>query len=344
MKFVLVGFLAMACASPELFGEFMENHGREYASESEKASRFAIFSENMKFIEETNAKNLSYTLGVTPFADLTFEEFRAQFVGGFVPMSVENTTVFKPNGLLSAVSVDWVTNGAVTPVKNQGKCGSCWTFSTTGVLEGAIFVASNKLVTLSEQELVSCDTGIVGGHGCRGGNPLQALGWVKKNGICSEDEVPYMCMDMASSECSSATCAKKSCTPVLKGGGWLRSGDITEVSSVGTTEGALEAAVSVQPVSVAIEADQPAFQHYTGGVLTGDACGQTLDHAVLAVGFGMDGDQKYWKVKNSWSETWGDGGYIKLARGEQHGYGECGIRHMASVATVKASEAETLVV
>merc|ERR1712046_65795 len=149
----------------------------------------------------------------------------------------------------------------------------------------------------------------------------------KSNGICSETDAPYKCADQDSSECKNAQCTKSSCKAVLNGGGFFSSGDVTGVASVGHTEDALEAAVSGQPVSVAIEADTRVFQMYTGGVLDDAACGQKLDHAVLAVGYGVDGDKKYWKVKNSWSSSWGEEGYIRLARGIESGFGECGIRH-----------------
>jgi len=344
MKSVFACSVAFAAAAPsthsELFESFVTAQGREYGSSEEMDRRFDIFQENIKFIEATNAKKLSYKLGVTAFADMKFEEFRAQYVGGFVTMPVGNATEFKhPAGFVEEAAVDWVAKGAVTPVKNQGHCGSCWTFSTTGALEGAMVVAGRRMVPLSEQELVSCDTGIVGGHGCQGGNPLQALGWVKSNGICGEASDPYECMDQASSSCSSHQCAKSTCSPVLKGGGWFSSGDVSATSSVGTSESDLEAAVTRQPISVAIEADKPAFQLYRGGILSDDACGQTLDHAVLAVGYGVDAGVKYWKVKNSWGPSWGEEGYIRLIRGSSSGYGECGIRHMASFPTVKPAAA-----
>jgi hypothetical protein len=348
-KSILPCVFALATASPlnhaSMFEEFVVTHGRKYPSEEMKDHRFGIFKENMKFIEETNAKQLSYKLGITAFADLTFEEFRAQYVGGFVPMPTDNATKFeKPVGFVEEDSVDWVAKGAVTPVKNQGHCGSCWSFSTTGALEGAMKVAGRELVPLSEQELVSCDFGLLGGHGCSGGNPLQALGWVKSNGICSEDSEPYMCMDQSSKDCTGHKCQKSSCTGVLKGGSLFAPGDVTEASSVGTGETDLEAAVSRQPISVAIEADQQVFQHYKSGVLTDDSCGQTLDHAVLAVGYGTEGSQKYWKVKNSWADSWGEDGYIRLARGISSSYGECGIRHMASFPTVKAATTDNAVI
>merc|ERR1711862_265724 len=142
------------------------------------------------------------------------------------------------------------------------------------------------------------------------------------------------CSDPTSADCTGQTCTKSSCTAVLKAGGLLKAGDVTAYSPVGTGVSDLEAAVARQPISVAIEADQRVFQLYKGGVLTDDACGQQLDHAVLAVGYGVDGDQKYWKVKNSWSEQWGEDGYIRLARGKTEGMGECGIRQMASFPTL----------
>jgi len=344
-----LSFAAVALASPEahvaMFEEFVQTYRREYTSE-EKDRRLEIFKANMQMIEETNAKKLSYTLGVTPYTDLTFEEFRAQFIGGVTPWTAEQkesmTTFEKTED--APDSIDWVEKGAVTPVKNQGHCGSCWTFSATGALEGAMVAAGRKLTPLSEQELVDCDTGMLGGHGCKGGNPAQAFGWVKSNGICGEDSYPYVCMNMTADSCVSSSCATSKCSnPVLAGGSWIKSGDVTAYGMVSQTVGDLEAAVARQPISIAIEADQPVFQHYTSGVLTDDACGQKLDHGVLIVGYGVEkglfGSTEYWKVKNSWGDSWGDKGFIRIARGKSAGYGECGVREMASYPTVKpASE------
>lgn len=344
MQKIALGFsvAATALASNEqsafvgLFEDFIQTYERKYVPE-EKQRRFEIFQENVKFIAETNAKNLSYTLAVNHFTDLTFEEFKAQFVGGVtaVPTEVrQNMTTFeKPLGTVPD-SVDWVAKGAVSSVKNQGKCGSCWTFSATGALEGAMAVAGRKLVDLSQEELVDCDTGLLGGHGCSGGNPAQAFGWVKSHGMCTAADYPYMCMDPTATSCTGATCQKDKCQPVLKAGGWFTKGDVTAYSMVDNSQDALEAAVAQQPVSVAIEADQPVFQHYHSGVLTDTACGSTLDHGVLVVGYGTLDGQKYWNVKNSWATTWGDHGFIKIARGSSAAGGECGIRKMASYPTV----------
>jgi len=338
---LLINFVSVSGDLDEMFELYVSKYNRIYSSADEKMKRFEVFKENMHFIQGTNSKQSSYKLGWTPFTDMSSEEFRSYYLPGFIASTVENTTVFRMEQSSHVLedSIDWTTKGAVSPVKNQGQCGSCWTFSTTGALEGAMVVAGREMVQLSEQELVSCDTGLMGGHGCNGGNPLQAMGWVKKNGICSETSEPYVCMDMNSDECTQHSCAESSCTPVLKAGGWFTSGDVTAASSVGTEESDLEAAVSRQPISVAIEADQPVFQHYTGGVLSDTACGQNLDHAVLAVGYGVDNGQKYWKIKNSWSSAWGEDGYIRIARGLADGYGECGIRHMASFPTVKSADA-----
>merc|ERR550537_597573 len=150
----------------------------------------------------------------------------------------------------------------------------------------------------------------------------QAFGWVAEHGACSEESDSYKCADQDSETCKNSKCSA-SCTKVLQ------PGDVTGHTDVDMTEGALEAAVAQQPVSVAIEADKAVFQHYTGGVLTNDACGSQLDHGVLAVGYGVDKGQKYWKVKNSWGAWWGDGGYIRIAKGAP-GDGECGIRKKAS--------------
>jgi len=393
MRSLVLGSLAAVAAAQAppnkwmLFDGFMKKFDRQYASEFEKGQRFQIFSENVDIIYASNAKNHSYTLGITEHADLTWKEFRAEHLNGFKPSL---TASEQPRGFFSASkdfttpdSIDWGAKGGVTSVKNQGTCGSCWTFSAVGGLEGAMFVAGRPLVDLSMQHILACDTG---GSGCKGGSMPQAFGWVKDNGIPSLKDEPYLCKDGTSSECTGMTCAActvktgetcifGSCTKVNgtvcnkaslihrcecpagqcykqgADGGYgtcgaakpvslvLAAGDVTTYTDVATTEAALEAAVAQQPVSVAIEADQSVFQHYTSGVLTNDACGSNLDHGVLAVGYGVDGTQKYWKVKNSWGETFGEKGYIRIERGAAADGGECGIRKMASFPTVKkASE------
>merc|ERR1712166_329869 len=224
-------------------------------------------------------------------------------------------------------SIDWVDKGAVTPVKDQQRCGSCWAFSATGALEGAVFVATGILESLSEQSLTSCDDQLF--H-CDGGTPHAALQWIQdKRGIALESEYPY--------DSQTAAGTVTACDPVKESVMAPYTKSITAITDVNSNdENALEAALSKQPIAVMIEADQSMFSSYQSGVLKASAgCGTKLDHAVLAVGFGTDPDgTKYWRVKNSWGTTWGDQGYIKLERTGSMGPGTCGIASSPSYATV----------
>jgi len=294
--------------------KFKSDYNKDYSGNGvDEQTKFEVFKANVDVIEEHNAKKLSYWLGVNEFADLTWEEFSSTHLG-YNTASVGSGLTKVPFTPMTDVpdSIDWVAKGGVTGVKNQGQCGSCWAFSSTGALEGAMFVASGKLISLSEEELVQCDTL---DHGCQGGLMDNAFDWVQKNGICSEADYPY-----SSGGGTTGSCQKDKCSPSV-----IITGH-TDVPSKDET--ALKAAVAQQPVAVAIEADKAAFQLYSGGVLDSTACGTNLDHGVLVVGYGTDGAD-YWKVKNSWGASWGEQGYIRMVRNKN----ECGIAQQPSYPT-----------
>jgi len=224
-------------------------------------------------------------------------------------------------------SIDWVKNGAVTPVKNQGQCGSCWSFSTTGALEGAYYIKNGVLDSFSEQQLVDCDTRKNGGKdmGCNGGLMDNAFSWIEKNGgLCTEEDYAY-----TSGTTKTAGTCDTSCT-VVSGSEIISYTDVKANS-----DNDMMSALAQQPVSIAIQADQKDFQLYKSGVFTG-SCGTKLDHGVLVVGYGSLDGEDYYRVKNSWGTTWGDNGYIYLGRGDKfnNGSGQCGMLMQASYPTV----------
>jgi len=298
-----------------IFSDWAAKHGKTYANAAEFDAKFAVFQANHAFITAANQEGRSYKLAHNEFSDMTHEEFKASMLGQFVPNHDAKPFTHGDVKLSDADSVDWRTSGAVTDVKNQGQCGSCWAFSTTGSIEGAHQIATGNLVSLSEQELVDCDR--AQDQGCNGGLMDNAFAFVEKNGLASETDYPYTAQD---GQCDTAAEAKPAAT-------------ISSFSDVTVgSEDALRQAVKMQPVSIAIEADQQGFQFYSSGVFSGE-CGQQLDHGVLVVGYtytaGND-DSNFWIVKNSWGATWGEEGYIRLAYGQN----QCGLTNAASYPVV----------
>ena len=293
------------------FSNFQERFSKRYETFQELELRFEIFRENMRTIILHNLDSTqNYTMGINQFTDLTSDEFKEMYASGLkTEVGSYGCKSFSGSASSAPASVDWRSEQAVTSVKDQGQCGSCWTFSATGAIEGAWAISTGQLIDLSEQEMVDCATGIsYGSHGCNGGQMEGAFKFVIANGQCSLASYPYTAKD--------GTCQK--CSAVAK---------ITSCSDVKPNDQiSLKAAVAQQPVAVAIEADTRYFQSYSSGILTSTSCGTTLDHGVLVVGYGEENGQKYWLVKNSWGTSWGDKGYVKIARSEStNDAGICGI-------------------
>eukprot|EP00929_Paragymnodinium_shiwhaense_P081684 TRINITY_DN42810_c0_g1_i1.p1 TRINITY_DN42810_c0_g1~~TRINITY_DN42810_c0_g1_i1.p1 ORF type:complete len:349 (+),score=48.60 TRINITY_DN42810_c0_g1_i1:57-1103(+) len=298
------------------FQDFRNVYGKVYSDDVTLSERLEVFARNVDFIDSFNRNSTAggLRLGVNQFADLTAAEFKKQYLSSLQlspPPGAKNVNIAfeAPPDVFLPDSIDWRKKGAVTPVKDQKNCGACWAFSTTGAIEGAWKLAGNPLVSLSEQELVDCSAGWKGG--CAGGEPSSAFEWVQKNGICSNQSYPWTSFQ---DECHNQF---SPCQSILTIQGYTRLPE--------SNENALKAAVAQRPVSVEIEADTDLFRFYKSGVLKGQ-CGTSLDHAVLAVGYGTDAGQDYWLVKNSWNDSWGEQGYVRLARTSSAASpGECGI-------------------
>jgi len=303
-----------------LFNDFMQKFEKTYSMD-EFFERYNVFKSNLDYVRDHNSKNReSYRLAMNHMGDLSGEEFSARLGYQRANMGYLRSKNYADlSNVTAPSSIDWVSKGAVTPVKNQEQCGSCWAFSTTGSVEGHNYIKNGELVSLSEQELVDCSAA-EGDNGCNGG--LMDYGFeyiIKEGGLCTESDYPYVA--------SQETCKAKSCG--------TKSAKVTGYKDVEPqNEADLKKAVSLGPVSVAIEADKQAFQFYHSGVLTSSACGTQLDHGVLVVGYGTEDDTPYWKVKNSWGASWGQDGYILIKRAEVAGSkGECGIALQPSYPT-----------
>lgn len=315
MKFTLVVVLALCvvCHASQMpeeeyqlqFTKWMNAHSKSYTSEN-LFKRYNIFRDNLDLINEHNAGNHTYTLGTNEFSDLTTQEWTKRMFGSSPSAEFEpSVPIVEDNGdgnvTAPLSSIDWSKKGAVTGVKNQSPCGSCWAFSTTGGMEGQLSIHKGSLVSLSEQQLINCISGMT----CHsGGEIYHGLDYIKKNGICSESSYSYTGKDTS---CRASKCRS-----------------VTKVSSYThmTTEDGLFSHIGKGPISISLGTNTE-FHHYKSGVFNHASGCATHGHDVLIVGYGVDNGTNYWKIKNSWGKSWGESGYIRMKRGVKL----CGIGH-----------------
>jgi len=293
-------------------------HNKVYKTQNEFNRRFNFFKENYGKIQILNEERKygEATFGLNEFSDMSPKEFKQKKASGYTPsnsrLSMEQRNINSKSELPKDIpsSFDWRSENVVTGVKNQGDCGGCWAFSSTGVLEGALAIATKNLVGLSEQNLIDCSQAEYN-DGCNGGRVDWAMEYVINNkGLDTESSYPFTG--------DNETCEYQSSNSAVSITGWNQ-------TAQGDENALMEAVYNYGPVGVAISVDD-AFANYQSGVYVDPSCPNDpddLDHAVLVVGYGTsDNGTDYWIVKNSWGETWGNKGYILMARNDNN---MCGI-------------------
>jgi len=300
------------------FIAFAQKFGKKYAHQEEFNRRYAIWKRNMQFITEHNTAGHSFTVKMNHFGDLEDVEF-ARIMTPKVKRPADNGAHYFHVPKLSTAhlpqNINWTAKGVVTAVKDQGACGSCWTFGTVGSLETVAAVKSGKLVGISEQQIVDCAWDYPN-QGCNGGFAAAAYQWIIDNGgIATEESYPYLAQD---GYCQA----------------YNHQSGVVVASYVNVTQGSesdlQDAVATVGAVAVAIDATHPAFRFYASGVYVEPTCKNgidDLDHEVLVTGYGVFSGQDYWLVKNSWSTHWGNVGYIMMARNHDN---MCGIATQAT--------------
>jgi len=302
------------------FDQFSKAHGKLYHSEEERGHRMSVYNANKKYIDRHNARpSATYKLAMNKYGDYTQAELKNLMrPTPSTPRSQSKnrataTHVDKDKDL--PTYVNWVERGAVNPPKDQGICGSCWTFGTTGTLEGAWFLKTGNLVSLSEQQINDC-AWTEGNSACDGGEASGALQWVIDNGgIAFEQTYRYIMLDHF-------------CNTEDRSSGVTIKGYVNITS--GSEKALTDAIANHGPIGVAIDASHPSFTFYSSGVYNEPQCKSgvdDLDHEVLAVGYGTEDGKDYYLVKNSWSTNWGDEGYIKMSRNNNN---QCGIATAAN--------------
>jgi len=314
---VLACVVAVNAAGHNEFVEWMNMYGKSYEA-NELDVRRANFDENVRIINEVNSQNLSWTAGLNEYSDLSWAEFSSRFL-----MAPQHCSATQGNHVSSGEApgddtLDWRTKNVVTPVKNQGGCGSCWAFSTTGCLESIWAINQGALLQLSEQQLVDCARAF-GNAGCNGGLPSQAFEYIKAaGGINLGKDYTYTGRD--------GSCRAKPAQFAAKVTGEV---NITQ----GAENDLFDAVTKAGPIAVAFQVVSD-FQSYRSGVYDSTRCRSgpmDVNHAVLAVGYGTLSGKPYWIVKNSWGTSFGIQGYFYMVRNKNM----CGVATCASYPTVK---------
>lgn len=322
-----------------LYESWAVTHGVGRRSASGEEERFAVFKANVRYIEEHNERarrTNGYRLGLNRFTGMSREEFRSRVGNASVAERGEQRSATAesgrgdPQGWRKAklpLLVDWRQHGAVTGVKDQGRCGSGWAFSATGAVEGINKIATGSLVSLSEQELLDC---VASDSGCDGaGRVDRAFQFIVDNGgIGTEDACPY-------------NANQDVCDPAVLDSRAVAIDGFEYVAA--SNEAELKKAVARQPVSAMIEATNNDLQFYSSGVFIGK-CGSKIDHAVLIVGYGSRNGRPFWLVKNSWGTSWGEKGYIRIERNGKSVDGKCGIATMPSFPVKETSRCRSTLV
>ncbi|XP_047134693.1 uncharacterized protein LOC100204117 isoform X2 [Hydra vulgaris] len=301
-----------------LFSQFKNSFSKDYSNHTEHVKRKDIFRHNVRFINTINRQHLPYKLHVNHFADVTDNEM--QRYKGLLNESYNdiNAKKFEPPNIDFSVTpiprkLDWREYGAVTDVRSQGICGSCYAYAVTGAIEGALYLKTGDLVDLSEQQIIDCSWGF-GNKGCKGGYPYRAIQWIMKHGGISTQESygKYLAQE--------GYCHFKNTTigAVISNYYNITSGNVTEVKMALALYG---------PVTVLINTQPRSFKFYNKGVYFDEDCDSRLDHAALLIGYGEENGEDYWLIKNSWSPSWGNNGFIKIATRNDN----CGVTQKAVV-------------